>query len=306
MRCLCFVLLVFASVAWAEEDWKRYDQGRIRVWYQTEGPDAVLPADENVNGIPDQVEDVALQVEAMHKLMVEALGFPDPFKSKRFHPAKMVEIFFMGRERMKNASGIAYDELQKAKEEPPGTKSIRFRMASDVQPHRNATPAHEYFHLIQYGNSYFKNSWYAEGTARWAEGLLGRVHKATPGEFILVWPLTPEDVEVLNTISYPAGTRFFMPLLNHFNKEDDHLPDHPAVNEVEGMRYANGTPVLKGHRLLGWPLMKRWFERLNTIDEEAFREQGYDRWSEVNQFSKANTPYLLKALEEVLPAEKEK
>jgi len=296
---LAFALLL-APLATAEETWQHYDRGRIRVFYQTEGPNAVLPRDENGNQIPDQVEDAALQVEAMHKLMVDALGFPDPFKSKRFSPAKRVEIFFVGRDKMKRSTGIAFDELQQAKDEPKGVKSIRFRVAADIEPHRNATPAHEYFHLIQYGNSYFKNSWYAEGTARWAEGLLGKVPRGTPGETILVWPLTPEDVETLNTLSYAAGTRFFLPLLHHFNKEDDHLPANDAVHEVEQMRYVNGAPVLRAHRLVGWPLMKRWFERLNRMDEVAFRELGYDRWSEANQFSKANTPYLLRALEEVL------
>jgi len=304
MRFFLLALALFpAPLAFAQQTWQHYDRGRIRVYYQTEGPAAVLSRDENDNRIPDPVEDAALQVEAMHKLMVEALGFPDPFKSKRFSPAKRVEIFILGRDRMRVAKGIAFDELQRAKDEPKGVKSIRFWMAADVEPHRNGTPAHEYFHLIQYGNSYFKNSWYAEGTARWAEGLLGKA-SGTSAESTVVWPLTSGDVETLNKRSYAAATEFFLPLLHRFNREDDHLPDHEAVREVEAMRYANGTPVLRAHRLAGWPLIKQWFERLNTMDEVAFRELGYDRWSEANQFSTANTPYLLKALGEVLPEEK--
>src|SRR5437868_6811207 len=64
--------------------------GRIRIFYHTEGRDAVNAADANANHIPDQVEDVLTQTLAAQTMFVEVLGFPDPFLTERFRSAKFL------------------------------------------------------------------------------------------------------------------------------------------------------------------------------------------------------------------------
>jgi len=38
-----------------------------------------------------------------------------------------------------------------------------------LDPTNNSTPAHELFHLYQYGYALFKQRWYLEGMAKWME-----------------------------------------------------------------------------------------------------------------------------------------
>lgn len=152
----------------------------IRVSYHTEGLHAVDATDRNGNRIPDQVEDLLTQTRAARDLWVEVLGYPDPFKTKRFKTAKFLDIHIRNKSVLKT-NGSAYDELQRFNRagDPKGTLSICFNVASSVDPKSNLTPAHEYFHLIQFGTNFFKNRWYTEGLARWSEGALGLAKEST-------------------------------------------------------------------------------------------------------------------------------
>lgn len=66
------------------------------------------------------------------------------------------------------------------------------------------------------------------------------------------------------------------------------------------MRYTDGTPVLKDLQLTGWAFIRDVILQLGKADDTTFRELGYDRWSEANQFSKQNNPSILKAVEQVV------
>lgn len=58
--------------------------------------------------------------------------------------------------------------------------------------------------------------------------------------------------------------------------------------------------MLKDLHLAGWKFVRELFKELGKIDEVAFRELGYDRWSEENQKSPKNDEYILKAIETVI------
>ena len=134
-----------------------HQNGKIRVFYQTEGTDAVEMVDRNQNGIPDQVENVMTQTVAAQLLFVEVLGFPDPFQKERFRTASFLDIHIRHKNKLKS-KGVAFDELQHFNKpgDPKGTVSIAFSVASSVKAESNLTPAHEFFHLIQYSTTYFK------------------------------------------------------------------------------------------------------------------------------------------------------
>jgi hypothetical protein len=66
------------------------------------------------------------------------------------------------------------------------------------------------------------------------------------------------------------------------------------------MRYVDGTPVLKDLRLTGWKFIRDVLEGLAKADDVAFRELGYDRWSEENQRSPKNNAYILGVVEEAM------
>lgn len=280
---------------------KVHSAGRIRIFYQTEGQHAVLSADENHNGVPDQVEDALTQTVAAQTLWVEALGFPDPFQTARFRTASYLDIHFRHKEVLKS-NGVTYDELQRYRHagDPEGTLSLGFNLATSCQADRNLTPAHEFFHVIQNSITYFKNRWYTEGTARWSEHGLG-LDSGLQVKNTALWPLDATAGEKLFAMSYDAAAEFWAPLAARLDPPaNGELPPSAALEKVKAMTYVNGSKVLKDSKLSGWAFVRDVLQALDKMDDEAFREQHYDRWSEANQRSAQNNAYIQRAVEEAV------
>ncbi len=292
------ILLSFIAVASVSaQEVHRVDD--IRIFYQTEGQHAVDAADVNQNGVPDQVEDVMTQVRAARKMWVEVLGFPEPLKTERFREARFIDISFRHKDVLK-MNGTAYDELQRYKKpgDPPGTRSIAFTVATSVKAPANLTPAHEFFHLIQYSTTYFKNRWFLEGTARWSERALG-TGDLGPARVLSQWPLSDEQKKAVTAMAYDASEHLWNPLAARMDKEGV-IPDSPVLKQLQTMTYIDGTPVLKDLKLTGWRFIRDVILELGRIDDIAFRELGYDRWSEENQRSPKNEAYLFRVIENVV------
>jgi len=274
-------------------------EGITRVFYFTEGQHAVEPVDANGNGLPDQVEDLMTQTLAARRLFVEVLGFPDPFKSERFNRAQYLDIHLRHRGVLKS-NGVAYDELQRYNRQgdPPGTLSLCFNVATSVNPSRNLTPAHEYFHLIQYGATYFKNRWFTEGMARWSERALG-LGGLGPTKPLAAWPLTADAREALFGMAYDAAEAFWNPLVAGAGEEEV-IPDTVVTQELRALRYTDGKPVLADLKLTGWRWMRRVLNALAEADDRAFAELGYTSWAEENQRSPQNSRFILEAVEQAV------
>ena len=302
IACLAFANLVFALDGAAQpkpSGLKMHQKGRIRVVYKTEGPNAVLPGDKNQNGIPDQVEDALIQAVAARLLFVEVLGFPDPLKAKHFRQAECVDIRFRGRDDRFRGNGEAYYSIQRWRVpgKPSETLCLGFTIAATLNPAKNMTPAHEFFHLIQYGATRFMNAWYLEGMTRWSEAGLaaGDTGAASP---IGAWPLPPERAAEIFEMTYGAGDAFWRPLASRHDP-DGTFPAGPALEKLRAMKYTDGTPVLKKLKLPGWRFMRDVLLELGEAEDIAFREQNYDRWSHENRFSPKNNAHILRAVEKV-------
>ena len=271
----------------------------VRIFYEITGPHAVDLADVNANGVPDQVEDVMTQVRAARKMFVEVLGFPEPLETERFREAKFIDIHFRHKDVLK-MNGVAYDELQRFNKpgDPPGTRSIAFTVATSVNASANLTPAHEFFHLIQYGTTYFKNRWFLEGTARWSERALG-AGSLGPARVLSAWPLSDERKKAVTAMAYEASEHLWNPLAARMDKECV-IPDSMALKQLQAMAYTDETPVLKDLQLTGWSFIRDVIVELGRIDDIAFRENGYDSWSEENQRSVKNERYMFLAVEAVI------
>jgi hypothetical protein len=191
---------------------------------------------------------------------------------------------------------LAFDELQRFNKpgDPKGTVSIAFSVASSVKAESNLTPAHEFFHLIQYSTTYFKNNWFAEGTARWSECGLG-MGAVGPVRKLAAWPLPDDQSSPLFKMSYEASEHFWNPLAAKRDTQGM-LPDSPGLKRLQAMTYTDGSPVLKDLRFTGWKFIRDVITELGKIDETAFRESGYTHWSEENQFSPKNSAYILRAI----------
>ena len=215
---------------------------------------AVRKADENENGVPDQVEDVAKQIWVTHQVLVKTLGFPDPLANERYAEAKFVDVHFLSKATVNSGPttqrvGTAYDGLQKFKRngENDNTRSLCIDLSTVINADRNISPSHEYFHLIENRTRYFKTRWYTEGMARWSEhGLnndrLGRIKYRGP------WPQSPEDQKALFAIAYDAEFVFWNPLA----KIDDPkgvMDPKLFGSAIRNQRYANGKRVLRRLRI---------------------------------------------------------
>ena len=276
-----------------------HQSGRIRVFYHTEGQHAVDATDANKSGVSDQVEDVLTQTLAAQTMWVEVLGFPDPFQTERFRSAKFLDIHLRHKDLLKS-NGVTYDELQHFNRpgDPKDTVILCFNVATSVKAPANLTPAHEFFHVIQNSVTYVKNSWFTEGTARWSERALG-AGDLGPVHDLPTWPLAEDKAATVFAMKYDASENFWNPICAKLDP-DGTIPASPALQRLEAMRYTDGTPVLKDLRLTGWKFIREVLDGLAEADDVAFREFGYDRWSEDNQRSPRNNAFILGVVEAVM------
>ena len=297
-----FAVLDSASTASAQQRTfltEHYVLGPIRVFYIKQGKDAVPPDDVDRTGVPDRVEDIAKQVWAAHHLFCKVLKFPDPFKSERYKGVTCIQISLRDVGR---GNGLAYDESQRARPIPEGKptdRAVVMLINCKLNPMKNITPAHETFHLVQYGATYFKNSWFLEGMARWSEHALarealGQVKYSPRGP----WPQTPQHLQQLWTMSYDAEHVLWNPIVRRMN-QDDLLSNKLLGWKLASLRYSDGTPVLRDRTLQGAAIMRDIVIELGKLDDVAFEELKYDNWSEENQRAEENGPYIYKAVMDV-------
>lgn len=275
----------------------------VRILYANKGEGAVDLTDGDQNGVPDRVEDVAKQVWAARHLFCEVLKFPDPFESDRYPGVTCIQVSLQGRDEMPQGNGLAFSSAQRAKSIPEGKPTDRaliLAVGTHVNPITNGTPAHETFHLIQYGATYFKNSWFLEGQTRWSEhGLakegLGEVKYSPNGP----WPQKRQQLQQLAEMKYDAEHVLWNPIAAKTDR-DGLLSDEVLGEKLTALRYSDGSPVLQDRLLQGTDIMREILIELGKQDDVAFEELKYEMWTGENQSAPENNPYIYKAVMDVL------
>lgn len=280
----------------------------IRMRYTKEGKDAADLTDADKNDIPDQVEDTAKQAWAAHNLYCETLKFPDPLEAKRYEGVKWIEYAIWHKDRIEGLNGLAFDEPQRSARmtDPSGTKAITAAVGNHLNPIENASASHEMFHLIQYGATYFKPRWFLEGMARWSErglgkGGIGEVKYDPRGP----WPQSLNDRDALFRKTYDSDFVLWYPIARQDDKRGL-LPAGKISKELKSLKYSNGQPVLRDNELVGADIMRDVLLELDKLDDIAFKELGYESWSEDNQRSEKNSPYVYQGVMDVLRHHKHK
>lgn len=138
--------------------------GEFRILYALSGPDA-LPdaADQNGNGVPDRIDDLAAQLTTARDFYNAALGLTPPLRQPRYRRAQAIRVTVRA---MTGHNGLAFDEVIRSS---PSACVIGIAVNRALTFDHNPTAAHELFHLYQYGYAMFKRGWYLEGMARWIE-----------------------------------------------------------------------------------------------------------------------------------------
>lgn len=306
---VAFVTLVLSatcSLAEAQEKSKldeHYVLGRVRVFFTRTGTSAVAPADVDKSGVPDQVENVAKQVWAAHKLFCEVLDFPDPFESERYKGVTCIQISLRHRNEINGVNGVAFESAQRAISIPegkPDDRTLVMAVSTQLDPIKNITPAHEMFHLIQYGTNYFKNSWYLEGMDRWSEhGLakegIGEIKYSPKGP----WPQKLEHLQQIPELGSKCESVLWNPIAARTDRKGL-LTNEMLGDELATLRYSDGSPVLMDRLLIGPAVMRDILIELDKQDDIAFKELGYESWTEENQRAPENSPYIYKAIMDAL------
>lgn len=149
----------------------RSNGGHFNIHYSTSGSDAPPLADNNGNGIPDWVETVANEFEAVYTREVTEMGYRQPPTAG----GAPYDIY------LQNLAARGEFGFTEAFAPPQGTVSVTSDIVIDndfadqvYHPYTGSlglkiTAAHEFHHAIQYGYNYFFDVWYAEATSTWLE-----------------------------------------------------------------------------------------------------------------------------------------
>lgn len=148
---------------------QRVTQGVFSVYYTLSGPHALVDqADANRNGLPDVVEDILVQLQAADAVFSQRLGLRSPLAQARFQGVSDIRVRLLDMP----GNGMAYEARHRfPDQQSTGECSLILNLSRRLGS-GTRTPAHELFHLYQYGYSLFKRPWYLEGMARWSESLL--------------------------------------------------------------------------------------------------------------------------------------
>ena len=285
---MCLILVFILSIIQllnvrAEETpWYSYQSGIFHITYQTEGIGAVPITDVNKNGIPDRIEDIGTQLEASRVLFHQVLCFPDPLESQRYKGnVAGVEVIIKDRNIM-GGHGRAFNKSTYSRFDPK-VKTLKIHVSSDTDPRRNPTPTHEYFHLIQYGQSRFMNGWYLEGMARWSEDAINRVR---------VDSNVGIDTEKAVSTTYAAAKSLWHPL----GTACEGQKQFPSWL-VQKYRYVDDTPIFKDDRINGPETMRNVLTCLHEKEVEAAENfGGVPLWRKNGQRSPQNDPFILECV----------
>ena len=307
VTALAAALIVTSAVSLHGQDRSvltdHYVRSPFRIFYAIDGKSAVPNIDRDSSGLPDHVEDVAKQLWAARELFCGALKFPDPLQSERYDGVDCIEVSLRERSEIGGGNGVAFESAQRAKKIDAGKPSDRtlvIAIGKHVESPKNITPAHEFFHLIQYSTTYFKNRWYLEGMARWSEhGLhtdgVAEVTYSPRGP----WPQKNQHLPILFDMSYDAETVLWNPIAVRSDPKGV-LSAKDAPLELQRLRYSDGTPVVRDSLLNGAALMRDVLTEMAKQDDIAFDTLGYKDWSEDNQRSPKNNPFIYQAVMDAL------
>jgi len=270
---------------------RRYAKDEFRIYYTVQGQDA-LPenrrGDANGNGVPDKIENTALQLIAARRIYVDAMGLRHPLEGPRY---KGKAEFFDVHVWDSPSNGMAGDAVvnyHRASDPPEGVAVLTIDLQRELSD-RDLSPAHELFHEFINGYTLFKNSWLQEGLCRWSEYALRR-GAGKPGKL----PATVQARDQLWELSYSACGFWYA-----LARQTDRSGRLPVPADLLELQYVGmQSRVVEDNVLYGAAFVKELLAELDREDDVASRELGLDPtdWKEKQQHSPANSPYIWAAV----------
>lgn len=312
------ILLLLSGTLHAERpqlpEWKRrrsaldkvHAVDEFRIFYTLGGDDA-LPdvVDLNKNSIPDRIENIALQFVTARRLYADVLKLRHPLESPRYKgKAKFIDVHVgslplaPGGAKNNGVAGDAVVNYYRPNDPESGVDVLTVDISKTLAT-RNLTPAHELFHLFQYGYTMFKVGWFLEGTARWSEFTF-REGSGEPTKL----PETEADLQRLFSLKYEAEG--FWSHLAHITDPEGQL-DIPT--DLRNIHYiATDEPIIRETKIHGAVFIRQLLEALDKKDDEVTTELQLKTfaWKESRQRSSDNNPYVWSALIDLLQKDRDR
>ncbi len=236
-------------------------------------------ADSNHNKIPDYVENIAIQASNSRD-MFKLAGFRSPLHSPRYvNNAEAIAIFLLNI----NGNGTAFESPAIHTNISPNLKtmpcSLNIHISHNLEgfPGSWATVTHELFHLYQYGYAQFKNSWYLESLANWAD----RAVKIDITANTQKLPILPQNsTELENQIfkqSYtPLWRRLFL-----ISQQDVLI----VPKSMQDRTYIGGSKVFLDHEWRGTKFVLRFMQNLEKESDKISKQRQWPQyhWKEKDQ-----------------------
>ncbi|CAN0037641.1 unnamed protein product [Ectocarpus sp. 12 AP-2014] len=275
---------------------QQYNVGEFYIFYDLHGENAISDlTDTNKNSVPDIVEDTMLQLVSMRDVL-SSLGFTHPFDQHRYQRAGVDRIYIGIRDQ--NNNGMAFDPPHRDISSIEQPCVLLIRLSNDLKT-GNLTPAHELFHLYQYGYTVFKNRWYLEGLARWSEGLIGK-RDYSAGSI----PSTQDEEAALFSQSYNA-VPFWMAFLDAVSAST--LEERSYSDDILDRRYINGDQIIHNEATThGATAVIKLLESFDSLDGQigTSRELRPKSWPNSDRSAEANNPLLLNAVYRLIENER--
>lgn len=248
---------------------KAYQVDDFHIYYSLQGKDALqYPQDSTGDGVPDVIKDIGSQLQAAKYLYSSLLGLRSPLRQKIYTRAQQINIYLL---TLPKGNGLAFDRVA-AETMSDGTAlpcGLKIVLNAALRPARNVTPAHELFHLYQYGYAVFKQRWYLEGMARWMENAFRPAEKS----------VAPSAAAAVceDNFSRGYGAANFWASYARQTFSTITLPDNALA-----YRYIDASPVFKTRELPGGAMLAPFFQQLALSSEGISGELNLQntRWPE--------------------------
>lgn len=244
----------------------------FHIYYSLQGKDALrYPQDSTGDGVPDVIKDIGRQLQAAQYLYTSLLGLRSPLRQKIYAQARQINLYLLA---LPKGHGLAFDRVA-AETMSDGTAlpcGLKIVLNAGLQPARNVTPAHELFHLYQYGYAVFKQKWYLEGMARWMENAFRSAEKR----------IAPSAGEVTCESSVSLG---YSAAAFWASYAQQAFAPTPLPENALTYRYSDGSPVFKTRTLPGGAMLAPFFQQLALSSRSISRDMKLSntRWSEQQQ-----------------------
>lgn len=257
------------------------------IFYTRSGDNAPPLDDTTQSGTPDYVKNVAIQLQAANQYYQQMLRLTPPLEQPRYRLAKAIHVYLFDLPR---GNGMAYDEVTRVKDAEGNWLpcALTLRISSKMKQPLNPTPAHELFHLYQYGYTQFKVGWLLEGMTRWIESAFSGEIKMS-AKLQARPPLRGAELFALRYSAWPFWQRL----------ATGNYGTVTLSPELEALRYLDGNPVFRTTTLPGGEALAPLLTRLRELSHEQSRLANlpFYRWPEKLQQSHQFDEVICQAME---------